>query len=120
MQYAVEGAQKFVSAPVWKDYILTLTTNITDLARSIRNEAGSTDHQVSTASMSPVDAGWGVVDPDLRLKRAMGVRVVDASVLVSLSFFRVFVFSMVDLLPIAFRPCCTYTSSSLCVCGEGR
>ncbi|KAK0241273.1 aryl-alcohol-oxidase from pleurotus Eryingii [Armillaria nabsnona] len=81
MQYAVEGAQKFVSAPVWKDYILTLTTNITDLAGSIRNEAGSTDHQVSTASMSPVDAGWGVVDPDLKLKRAMGVRVVDASVL---------------------------------------
>ncbi|PBK74036.1 aryl-alcohol-oxidase from pleurotus Eryingii [Armillaria solidipes] len=81
MQYAVEGAQKFVSAPVWNDYVLALTTNITDLEESIRNEAGSTDHQVSTASMSPVDAGWGVVDPDLRLKRAMGVRVVDASVL---------------------------------------
>ncbi|KAK0494882.1 aryl-alcohol-oxidase from pleurotus Eryingii [Armillaria luteobubalina] len=79
MQYAVEGAQKFVSAPVWKDYIIALTTNITDLEEGIRDEAGSTDHQVSTASMSPLGAGWGVVDPDLRLKRAMGVRVVDAS-----------------------------------------
>ncbi|KAK0459149.1 aryl-alcohol-oxidase from pleurotus Eryingii [Desarmillaria tabescens] len=81
MQYAVEGAQRFTSAPVWKDYIIALTTNITDLEDSIRNEAGSTDHQVSTASMSPFDADWGAVDPDLRLKKAMGVRVVDASVL---------------------------------------
>ncbi|KAK0212403.1 aryl-alcohol-oxidase from pleurotus Eryingii [Desarmillaria ectypa] len=81
MQYGVEGAQRFISAPVWKDYILALTTNIMDLEESIRNEAGSTDHQVSTVSMSPVDADWGAVDPDLRLKRAMGVRVVDASVL---------------------------------------
>ncbi|PBK65506.1 hypothetical protein ARMSODRAFT_869047, partial [Armillaria solidipes] len=31
--------------------------------------------------MSARDADWGVVDPDLKLKKAAGVRVVDASVL---------------------------------------
>ncbi|KAK0212179.1 aryl-alcohol oxidase precursor [Desarmillaria ectypa] len=81
LQHAVEGAQRFVAAPVWKDYIIALTTNITDLEETIRDTAIPTDHPVGTASMSPVGADWGVVDPDLRLKRAAGVRIVDASVL---------------------------------------
>ncbi len=33
--------------------------------------------------MSPVGANFGVVDPDLLLKGAVGVRVVDASIFVS-------------------------------------
>jgi choline dehydrogenase-like flavoprotein len=31
--------------------------------------------------MSPVGASWGVVDPNLIVKKAVGLRVVDASVL---------------------------------------
>jgi hypothetical protein len=31
--------------------------------------------------MSPKGASWGVVDPDLRLKKASGVRIVDGSVI---------------------------------------
>ncbi|KAK0448895.1 aryl-alcohol oxidase [Desarmillaria tabescens] len=81
LQHAVGAAQRFVAAPVWKDYIIELTTNITDLEETIRDIAIPTDHPVGTASMSPVGADWGVVDPDLRLKRTAGVRVVDASVL---------------------------------------
>ncbi|KAG7450010.1 pyranose dehydrogenase [Guyanagaster necrorhizus] len=81
LQHAVERAQRFVAAPVWEDYIIALTTNITDLEGTIRDIAVPTDHPVGTASMSPVGADWGVVDPDLRLKRAVGVRIVDASVL---------------------------------------
>jgi choline dehydrogenase-like flavoprotein len=33
--------------------------------------------------MSPVGAKWGVVDPDLKVKGAHGIRVVDGSVWVS-------------------------------------
>ncbi|KAK0222786.1 aryl-alcohol oxidase [Armillaria nabsnona] len=81
MQQGLAGVQRFLSAPVWEDYVLGISTNITDLEGSIRNAAGSTYHPVSTASMSARDADWGVVDPDLKLKKVAGVRVVDASVL---------------------------------------
>ncbi|KAK0222756.1 pyranose dehydrogenase [Armillaria nabsnona] len=81
MQQAVRGAQRFTTAPVWADYILGLVTDITDLEESIRSRATPGGHSVGTASMSPPGAHWGVVDPDLRLKRVRGVRVVDASVL---------------------------------------
>ncbi|KAG7450008.1 aryl-alcohol oxidase precursor [Guyanagaster necrorhizus] len=81
MQHAIAGAQQFLTAPVWDDYVLGISTNITDLEESIRNGAGTTYHPVSTASMSACDADWGVVNPDLKLKKVAGVRVVDASVL---------------------------------------
>ncbi|KAJ7187861.1 alcohol oxidase [Mycena filopes] len=38
------------------------------------------DHPVGTAAMAAVDASYGVVDPDLRVKGLRGLRVVDASV----------------------------------------
>ncbi|KAK0212183.1 aryl-alcohol oxidase precursor [Desarmillaria ectypa] len=81
MQYAVQKGLKFVTAPVWGDYVLALSTNITDLEGTIRNEAVTTNHPVGTASMSPRNASWGVVDPDLKLKHAVGVMIMDASVL---------------------------------------
>ncbi len=83
MRHAVAGAQRFLSAPVWDDYVLGMFTNITDLEGSIRNGARTTHHPVGTASMSVRDADWGVVDPNLKLKKVAGVRIVDASVLVS-------------------------------------
>ncbi|KAG7445363.1 pyranose dehydrogenase [Guyanagaster necrorhizus] len=80
MQYAIASAQKFVTAaPVWDGYILGLVTNTTE--DDIRNGTASLFHPVGSASMSPVNADWGVVDPDLVLKGAKGVRIVDASVL---------------------------------------
>ncbi|PBK61223.1 pyranose dehydrogenase [Armillaria solidipes] len=79
MQYAITSAQKFVTAPVWEDYILGIATNTTE--DDIRDSTGSIFHPIGTASMSPAGADWGVVDPDLKLKGADGVRVVDASVL---------------------------------------
>jgi len=39
----------------------------------------STPHAVGTAAMSPREASWGVLDPDLRVKGTVGLRVVDAS-----------------------------------------
>ncbi|KAK0459380.1 alcohol oxidase [Desarmillaria tabescens] len=79
MQYAAESAKKFVTAMAWDGYILGIAVNITE--NDIRNGAGSVLHPVGTASMSPADANWGVVNPDLKLKGAKGVRIVDASIL---------------------------------------
>ncbi|KAK0471536.1 aryl-alcohol oxidase precursor [Armillaria novae-zelandiae] len=81
MKHAIRGAQRFAAAPVWADYILELYTDLGNLEESIRAQARPAGHSVGTASMSPPNAHWGVVDPDLKLKRAKGVRVVDASVL---------------------------------------
>ncbi|KAJ7686500.1 alcohol oxidase [Mycena rosella] len=46
----------------------------------IRANAGSVFHPVGTASMSPMGAAYGVLDPDLRVKGLVGLRVVDISV----------------------------------------
>ncbi|KAK0199339.1 aryl-alcohol oxidase precursor [Desarmillaria ectypa] len=79
LQYAAESAKKFVTAAVWDGHILGIATNTTE--NDIRNRTGSIFHPVGTASMSPADANWGVVNPDLKLKGAKGVRIVDASIL---------------------------------------
>ncbi|KAK0230106.1 GMC oxidoreductase-domain-containing protein [Armillaria fumosa] len=79
LNYAIESAKRFVNATVWDGYILEITSNTAE--GDIRNRAANAYHPVGTASMSPVDADWGVVDPDLRMKGAEGVRIVDASVL---------------------------------------
>ncbi|KAK0493186.1 aryl-alcohol oxidase-like protein [Armillaria luteobubalina] len=81
MMYAIQGAQRFAAAPVWSDFILGLSTDISDLEESIRAQTRPAGHSVGTASMSPSNAHWGVVDQHLRLKQARGVRIVDASVL---------------------------------------
>ncbi len=82
MKSGAEHAQQFVTASSWDGYILSPLTNVTE--DTLRDGALITFHPVSTASMSPVGADWGVVNPDLLLKGAKGVRIVDASVLVSL------------------------------------
>ncbi|KAK0207154.1 aryl-alcohol oxidase precursor [Desarmillaria ectypa] len=79
MKYAIESVKRFVNATAWEGYILKMATNTTD--DDIRGRASSVYHPVGTASMSPVGAEWGVVNPDLRMKGAMGGRIVDASVL---------------------------------------
>ncbi|KAF8921082.1 aryl-alcohol oxidase [Mucidula mucida] len=79
MKSGAEHAQQFVTASSWDGYILSPLTNVTE--DTLRDGALITFHPVSTASMSPVGADWGVVNPDLLLKGAKGVRIVDASVL---------------------------------------
>ncbi|KAJ7026999.1 alcohol oxidase [Mycena alexandri] len=87
MREGIKMAKKFVTAPVWKGYILeetpALANATTDAALEtfIRNTAGTSSHLVGSAGMSARDADYGVVDPDLRLKGASGLRIVDASVL---------------------------------------
>lgn len=88
MREAVKSARRFVAASEWKDYVLepfgTFANATTDalLDDYIRSGVGTSAHPVGTASMSAKNATHGVVDPDLRVKRVSGLRVVDASVLV--------------------------------------
>ncbi|KIK62554.1 hypothetical protein GYMLUDRAFT_504634 [Collybiopsis luxurians FD-317 M1] len=80
---------QYLSAPVWDGYVLsqfgdfaniTATSPDDVLDEYIRNSAGSSAHPVGTAAMSANDADYGVVDPDLRVKRVEGLRVIDSSV----------------------------------------
>lgn len=83
------------SAPVFSDSVsqtLLPAANATtdeELDAYIRNMATPFLHGVGSAAMSPFDATWGVVNPDFRVKGTSGLRVVDASVFVSVvvSFF---------------------------------
>lgn len=89
MREAIKSARRFLAAPAWKDYVIgpagALADATTDelLDEYIRNSTFSTDHPVGTASMSAKEASYGVVDPDLQVKGISGLRIVDASIMVS-------------------------------------
>jgi choline dehydrogenase len=58
--------------------ILGPLANITsdvDMDSIIRNSAGSAWDPVETTSMSPKNADWGVVDPDLLMRKVSGLRI---------------------------------------------
>ncbi|KAG6838311.1 hypothetical protein H0H93_007031, partial [Arthromyces matolae] len=84
---AIKAAMRFVAAPAWKDYIISpdlglqnVTTDA-ELDQLVLQWADVDLHGVGTASMSAKGAKHGVVDPDLRVKGCLGLRVVDASVM---------------------------------------
>jgi choline dehydrogenase len=92
---AFESAKRFFAAPAWKGFVLGLaepwaSATPDRLDALIRNSTIPAHHIVGTAAMSPPGADHGVVDPDLRLKHASGLRVVDASVMVSTNAFLFF------------------------------
>ncbi|KAK7051308.1 hypothetical protein VNI00_004808 [Paramarasmius palmivorus] len=95
MRESVRKSVKFLSASVWSDdgYLTSFESldatnarvNLESASDSkvdafVRGLTGTSAHPVGTAAMSPVGAKWGVVDPDLRVKVAKGLRIVDASV----------------------------------------
>ncbi|KAJ3515002.1 hypothetical protein NLJ89_g2031 [Agrocybe chaxingu] len=89
MREAVRTVLRLVSAPAWEDYIIgpvdsaqpSLSATDAELDAFIRTNTRSGFHVVGTSSMTRKGAEGGVVDPDFRLKKASGLRVVDASVL---------------------------------------
>ncbi|THU97770.1 alcohol oxidase [Dendrothele bispora CBS 962.96] len=84
MREGVRSVRRLMEAPPFQGFILQSTINATtdeELDEYIRENVVAGLHPVGTASMSPKGADWGVVDPDLKLKGAEGIRVVDASVL---------------------------------------
>jgi len=87
MVTATKLAKRFFTAQAWQGFVSTpwepLGSANTDekIAQYARNHAWSEFHPVGTAAISPRGVPWGVVDPDLRVKGANGLRVVDASAL---------------------------------------
>ncbi|KAJ7585766.1 aryl-alcohol-oxidase from pleurotus Eryingii, partial [Mycena floridula] len=86
MREAIRSARRFVAGPAWSNYVISELPNSAnatsdeDLDALIRASAVTIDHVSGTAAMSSVDATYGVVDPDFRVKGIQGLRVVDASV----------------------------------------
>ncbi|KAJ7438136.1 aryl-alcohol oxidase [Mycena galericulata] len=63
---AIKRAYRFVQAPVWQDYVIAPTTDLSNLSTDaldefIRNSAQPAAHLVSTAAMSARNATYGVV-----------------------------------------------------------
>ncbi|KAJ7790180.1 alcohol oxidase [Mycena olivaceomarginata] len=56
------------------------TSTDAELDEYTRSTAGTVNHVAGTASMAPNGAPYGVVDPDLRVKGLIGLRIVDLSV----------------------------------------
>ncbi|KAG6810812.1 hypothetical protein H0H92_010202 [Tricholoma furcatifolium] len=84
LREGIRSARRFLTAPTWDNFIISSTNNATtdaELDEYIRNTAGTIFHPVGTAAMSLRGANYGVVDPDLRVKGVVGLRVIDASVL---------------------------------------
>ncbi|KAF5355487.1 hypothetical protein D9758_006351 [Tetrapyrgos nigripes] len=84
LREAFRSSARFLEASSWPDFIVAPPTNATtdeEIDAFIRENAATIFHPVSTVAMSPKDASWGVVDPDLRVKGVKGLRVVDASVM---------------------------------------
>lgn len=93
MVQAMHDAQTFLAAEPWqKDFKpvpfgdLAAAKTDEDKAALARKTAVTINHPSGTARMSPANAKWGVVDSELRVKGAKGLRVVDASVFVCLLF----------------------------------
>ncbi|KAH9480023.1 Pyranose dehydrogenase 3 [Psilocybe cubensis] len=89
MREAVRSILRLASAPTWANYIIgpasstqpNLNSSDNEIDAFIKGNARSAYHVVGTSSMSKKGAKTGVVDPNLLLKHAAGVRIVDASVL---------------------------------------
>jgi choline dehydrogenase-like flavoprotein len=92
MREAVKAARLFVTAPTWSDYVVAevgeFSTAQTDAAidEYVRNNSDTVDHVCGTVAMGNTtctDRGCGALNPDLTVKGAIGLRVVDASAFVS-------------------------------------
>lgn len=90
MLEAVKGARQFAASAPWKDLIISpfgvmgAAETDDEIITAARDSIVSIWHPTSSARMSPKGAKHGVVDPDLLVKGISGLRIVDASIFVSL------------------------------------
>lgn len=112
----LKRAQRFVTAPVFRDHILAPTVNIANLTSEeldqfIRNSAGTINHPVGSAGMSARGARYGVVDPDLTAKGITRLSIIDASVLVCSRYFdfiAILINTLKPIVPSAHTQAATY------------
>ena len=88
MVESVKAIKRFAAAPAWGNYITgaygsLAGTSDAQLEEHARQHTTTVFHPTSTASMTSQDSLDGVVNPDLTVKGASGLRVVDLSVFVS-------------------------------------
>ncbi|OJT02279.1 Pyranose dehydrogenase 1 [Trametes pubescens] len=90
MRFAVRSAVRFASAPAWRGFLTGPAAGFAEVDTDdddsvdawVRAQASTIFHPVSTARMGKCgDARGAVVNPDLTVKGARGLRIVDASVL---------------------------------------
>lgn len=104
MREAVKSAKRFVAASVWNDFIIgpagdyALANTDDEIDAYARNTTTTTWHPAGSAAMSRCGAQTGVVDADLRVKGVQGLRVVDASVLVSRNVCMIILISQASIL----------------------
>ncbi|PBK74128.1 aryl-alcohol oxidase-like protein [Armillaria solidipes] len=90
MVQVIKDTQEFLASTPWNGLVLDaygdLRNATTDDAKLeyVRAFGSNINHPAGTARMSPRNAKWGVVDQELLLKGAEGIRIVDASVFPSL------------------------------------
>lgn len=88
---AVNALHRFVGASSWRGYILDAfgesgnTTRPEDIMSYIQKWILPIRHPTGTARISKLSEEEGVVGPDLLVKNAQGLRVVDASIIVSIN-----------------------------------
>jgi len=85
---SVKAVKRFVAADAWKSYIIgpfgDLASANTDaeIDAYVRNTATTIFHPVGTVAMASANSNSGALNPDLTVKGADGLRVVDASAFV--------------------------------------
>lgn len=92
MRHAVRSIVRFASAPAWSDYLTGPAAGFADVDIDdddsvdawVRAQASTIWHPVGTARMGKCGDAGAVVNPDLTVQGAKGLRIVDASVLVRL------------------------------------
>ncbi|KAF6755677.1 hypothetical protein DFP72DRAFT_1008635 [Ephemerocybe angulata] len=86
LKEGLRALKRYYSGPAWDGYITGFKGPDPDILsdaefeKTIRDTAFTTLHPVGSAQMSPRNSKRGVVDSELRLKSASGLRIVDASV----------------------------------------
>ncbi|PPQ66925.1 hypothetical protein CVT26_010014 [Gymnopilus dilepis] len=86
LRESVKAAKTFASAKAWSDYIigpfgeLANTSTDDEIDAFVRDTTTTIFHPTGTAAMSSSNSKTGVVNSDLTVKGAAGLRIVDASV----------------------------------------